>query len=151
MGWNRRPVRRVLGVASVLTGVLLLGLPGVVFASGGYGGGGGGRYSGYDRPKSDPTYDLGKSVYSGRSKSQRGLRICLAPEEGVDDTDRSAKTRPLSRRNLRAFRKAPLTRLTTRLVNCDVETEYVAETLERREFAALVYYLDERFDLKLAR
>lgn len=143
-------------------------------ASGGYG-----RNVGQSR--TDPLYELGKSIYHGRSKTARGLKICIATATQIDnqseeetaaqiesltaaqienltaaqiENETAAPTKdetaiPLSSRSLRPFKGKALTDLTTRLVDCTAPSSPVAKILDASEFQALVYYLNERFKLKL--
>ena len=127
-------------------------------ASGGYSGGGGGSFSGsVSRPaENDPTYDLGKAVYSGRSRSARGLRVCLLErsDEGNTearielDVDKPETTR-LSRRSLKPYKKGSVAELVGQLVDCQDGNSLAAERLDSTETRALVYYLNKRFRLGL--
>jgi hypothetical protein len=118
---------------------LLLAVPALASGSGGY-------KRDVKQSRTDPTYELGRSIYHGRSKSARGFEVCLAPDAGSEDQEPVA----LSRRGLRPFKERALLELTTRLVDCADPASHAARALDASEFQALVYYLNKRFSLKLA-
>lgn len=139
-------------VAFFIGFVLVFTVGTAVWASGGYGGGGyGGGYQQQPRPQANPQYELGKAVYAGRAKSNRGVKICLAPEASADQDGDVSEPRRLSRRNLKVFRKSTTDALSSSLVNCELGSETASEALDRRELSALVYYLNQRYALKLDR
>ena len=129
----------------LLVSSLALVLAGPVFASGGYGGPGRDHSRGATRSRTDPTYDLGKSIYQGHSKTARGLTICLAT---APDSE-GKRTAALSSRTLHRFRGRTRTDLGSRLVDCASPASKVEGILAASEFRSLVYYLDKRFKLEL--
>lgn len=124
---------------------LVLVLAGPAFASGGYDKGSSDRSQGAVRSQTDPAYDLGKSIFHGRSKTARGLTICLV----TDSNSEGKQTATLSSRTLYPFRGQTLSDLSSRLVDCASPSSKVAGILDASEFRSLVYYLDKRFKLEL--
>lgn len=94
----------------------------------------------------DKTFTLGKSIYMGRGRKVRGLRVCLSVKE-VDGDGLTAIR--LSRRVLKPFKGGSIIALTSRLVDCRAPKSQVALILGRTEFRALVYFMNKRFRLDL--
>lgn len=93
-----------------------------------------------------PVYALGKSIYYGRSRKARGLKVCLlVPEEGNE----ALKSVRLSRKVLKPFKNGPIVNLTTRLVDCRKPKSHIALILDQKDFLALMYFMNKRFHLKL--
>ena len=94
----------------------------------------------------DEAYILGKSIYLGRNKKLRSLRVCLNMSKGADEAP--TVVRP-SRDVLKKFVGRPITVLTTRLIDCGDPTSQIALTLAPNDFRALVYYMNKKFRLRL--
>ena len=107
-----------------------------------------GGFYGVDRLTSDPDFALGQEIYLGRSKTFRGLKVCVAIKSADEDPD-APKAAPVSRKLMRSFKGQNVTALTTRLVDCSEPEKRLALLLDRREFRALVYYINKRFRLLL--
>ena len=107
----------------------------------------------------DPPFVLGREIYFGRGKTVRGLKICVLVENDSDinninneeenDDKEAPNAVPVSRKLMRSFKGRRVTALTTRLVDCAEPEKHIALILDRNEFRALVYYINERFRLVL--
>jgi hypothetical protein len=119
-----------------------------------------GEFDRNDYVTTDAPFVLGQEIYFGRGKTVRGLKVCVLVENdnhNDNDTDteeedadkETPRAVPVSRKLMRSFKGQPVTALTTRLVDCAEPEKHIALILDRNEFRALVYYINERFRLVL--
>ena len=90
----------------------------------------------------DPIYESGKSVYTGRSKSAPKLSYCLGSGESAVK---------VKRKSIKSFKKASFSELAKNLYSCDVPDQTIKSQLERKDFLHVLYYLNKRYKLNLAR
>ncbi len=113
---------------------------GAAFASGSYGGGSGS----YNQPRPakqiDQTYEIGKSIYSGRKSSAGKLKYCL---------DVDGKLTPLKRSSVKAHKRSTYNDFSQHLINCEAPETKIAEQLTRDEMLYVLYYLNKRYKLYL--
>ena len=94
--------------------------------------------------RTDRVYEYGKSIFHGRDRAHRGLEVCVLP---AADEDRNAEA--VRRRSMRRFRRQHARLLAESLVHCDAPGRLVGNDLDANEFQALLYYLNERYALRL--
>lgn len=130
---------------SSLVFILLLGEVSISFASGGSGGGFGGRQNGgFDSRQRqrvvDQSYETGKSIYKGRKAGEPTLEYCvLVKGEKV----------PLKRKSIKSFKNTTYTDLATNLYQCDQPEKKISAGLTRDSFLYVLYYLNKRHKLDL--
>ena len=90
----------------------------------------------------DPTYESGKAVYTGRSKNAPKLQYCLKVGE---------ETVKLKRKSIKQFKQSSYSTLAKNLYRCDVPTQSIKTQLEKQQFLHVLYYLNKRYKLNLAR
>ena len=125
----------------ILTITAILGAPNL-WASGGGGGSYGGTTS-LPAVQTDPWYERGKLIYSGRSKSYKGIKYCLK-------TDQSTELLAIKSKVMKPYKKKTYNDLAADLYNCKVPTQQAASFLKEKDILALVYYLNKRYKLKLS-
>lgn len=112
-----------------------------VFASTGGGYGGGGYSSG--KPI-DQYYEAGKSIYSGRSKAYRKLKIC------VHDKESDEKVR-IKSKYMKPFRGSDIVAFSEHLYNCKMPEQSIYEILAPNDLNLVLYYLNKRYKLALTK
>ena len=90
----------------------------------------------------DPTYESGKAVYTGRSKNAPKLQYCLRVGE---------ETVKLKRKSIKQFKQSSYSDLAKNLYRCDVPAQAIKTELEKQQFLHVLYYLNKRYKLNLAR
>ena len=114
------------------------------FASGAYGGAGGGLTGGSSvaQPREiDPVYEAGKAIYTGRQKGIDKINYCVK----VDD-----QLLPVKRKTLKPYKKTSYSKLANNLFNCDQPEAQIGTQLGREDLTFVLYYLNKRHRLKLA-
>lgn len=123
--------------------ILLLGQASSIFASGGSGGGFGGRQSGgFDSRQRavDQNYEIGKSIYKGRKAGEPTLEYCVLVE---------GEKVPLKRKSIKAFKNVTYNDLATNMYQCDQPEKQISASLTRDGFLYVLYYLNKRHKLGL--
>lgn len=122
--------------------ILLFVFSSISYASGGYGGGGYGGYNSRPVKQVDHAYEYGKSIYQGRESNVAKLNYCIKDEEEKVELRRSV---------IKKFKNTSYTELANNLYNCDVPTDLIAKSLDTNQLSHVIYYLDKRYKLKLAK
>ncbi len=132
--------KNTVKLAAVASVALLMSAS--VFASGGYGGGGG--FSSGSRapaPRAvDTVYETGKAIFNGRQRGEPSLSYCV-----VADGEKV----PVKRRSLRDYKKTDYNTLAQNLYSCDEPKTLIAEQLTRDSMLYVLYYLNKRHRLGL--
>ena len=97
--------------------------------------------------RTDPRYEVGRSIHQGRHPQYQGLESCLAAPSAGEA--KKSEPIPASKKNLRAYREGSLDALIQRLVDCKSPHEPLAAQLRESDFESLLYYLNARYRLKL--
>jgi len=123
-------------LSTVFISTLALSI-GNVHASGSYGGS-----RSYDLPerKVDQTYEVGKSIYTGRRSGSPKLKYCISVENELS---------PVKRSSLKTYKNDTVQNFTDNLFECDKPDTKIASELSRDEFLYVVYYLNKRYRLNL--
>ncbi len=130
-------------VSSLACGaVALVSLSSPALASGAHAPGGRDAFA---RSRTDALYEQGKAVFRGRTKSARGLEVCVLGSEDPEDV------RAARRQSLLRFRGGSPDALAAALVTCGEESRRIESHLPRKDLQALVHYLDKRHRLRLDR
>lgn len=88
----------------------------------------------------DPSYETGKSIYTGRKKGVTKLSYCLLSGE---------QPVALKRKTIKVFKQTTYSKLSVKLVNCDKPSMRIRDELEQKDFLTVLYYLDKRYKLAL--
>jgi len=111
-------------------------------SSGSYGGSSrGGDYgdSRQYRKPIDQNYELGKAVYKGTGNRAK-LQYCI--DNGSDKVKLKSKS-------AKSFKRKSVNDFAAALYHCDKPDTRIASSLNRQDLAAVVYYLNKRYRLKL--
>ena len=95
-----------------------------------------------NRNKTDPAYEIGKSIFKGRRENAPKLNYCISDEQNVVE---------LKRKTIKRFKKSTYVDLEKNLYNCDKPDELVSQSLSEYQLTHVLYYLDKRFRLKLSK
>lgn len=107
-------------------------------SGGGYGGGSVGATS----TPVDHNYELGKAIYSGRSKQAPKIKYC------IDDGTEKVK---LKRSSLKAFKRKSQSELAGKLYDCDEPDTLALNKIGGDNMAYVLYYLNKRYKLRMTR
>ena len=91
----------------------------------------------------DPTYESGKSIYTGRKRGITKLSYCLK--------DQDAGVVKLKRKTIKQFKKSSYSELAKNLYQCDTPDSTIKSQLESKDFLHVLYYLNKRYKLNLQR
>lgn len=123
----------------ILTSGLIILFSATALASGGSSGGFSSGTTSFQR-QIDHTYETGKAIYLGRQSGSPKLSYCVTSGDEVVDV----KTR-----SLRDYKKKTVQNFASNLFNCDEPNTLVANQLSEFDFAHVLYYLNERYNLSL--
>lgn len=88
----------------------------------------------------DPTYELGKSIYLGRSGAEK-IKYCI--DNGKEKIKLKTKT-------IKPFKGANVKSLAAKLYDCNKPDVQIAQKLNQNDFNLVMYYLNKRYKLKLS-
>jgi hypothetical protein len=125
--------------------LLLSSLSCLCFASGTTGGATNGNNSqNYSKPKTDPTYEAGKSIFTGRDRNYSNYTFCITDPK----TGESSK---LTGDSIKAYKAATYSAVAKNLTNCDKPSVALSNLIATDDISYLVYFLDKRYRLQLTR
>ena len=111
-------------------------------ASGGYGGGYGGGNN-FPVQQTDPVYEHGKAVFKGRISAYKDIDFCIIT---TNDELGFAK---IKRKTIKHLKKTSYQKVAENLVSCDSTKQLIYQLITREDMAAVIYYLNKRYKLKL--
>jgi len=139
---NYPHLHKLKSLSHVLAAFFVFAFSSSVFASGGYGGGSGSFSSSTPTREVDPTYERGKSLFSGRIEGVQKIKYCVADGEEYTKVKRSS---------LKAYKESTYNILLSSLRNCDSLENGMLDYLNTDQAVHVIYYLDKRYKLDLER
>ena len=89
----------------------------------------------------DQQYELGKSYYKSSQADGTRLEYCVKGNGGI---------KKLSRRSVKKFKKGSVDEFVGSLYNCAIPDQKIADVVSDEQGAAILYYLNKRFKLRLS-
>jgi len=123
----------------ILTSGLITLFSATALASGGSSGGFSSGTTSFER-QIDQTYETGKAIYLGRQSGSPKISYCVTSGDEVVKVKTSS---------VRDYKKTTYENFATNLYNCDEPSNLVAHQLSEFDFAHVLYYLNERYNLSL--
>ena len=99
-----------------------------------------GQRTGTQQASSDQFYELGKYIYTGKSKKIGKFRYCIDTGKG--------KTL-IKKTNLKQFRGQSFSNIADKLYDCDSPNIQVSNYMKDKHLTLVVYYLNQRYQMGL--